>query len=268
MRRLLSALALLALAAAPVAAQSPKSLTEKLDDLGRGDKPFALRVTFSIKSDKIEEFLALAREAALFTNGKDGCTSYRFYQSLTTPTDFLLFEEWPDSKTLKTHMDAPHTKVLLGSASKLSAKPIALKMYRSATERDPAGSPAAPATQAGADGNAKLVPKIGDELKAKNLAGKPFALVVDLKTGTGQAPAMKDAATKVTQPTLAEPGCVRFGFFQDLEAPESFISFETWKDAAALEAHAGTPQFKALVEALAKVESGERAVAVYVPLAY
>lgn len=49
------------------------------------------------------------------------------------------------------------------------------------------------------------------------------------------------AALKMVKATLAEPGCKTYGFYADLEDPNTFLIFEVWDNEAALTAHFGTP---------------------------
>ena len=49
------------------------------------------------------------------------------------------------------------------------------------------------------------------------------------------------AALKMVAATLAEPGCKTYGFYADVEDPNTFLIFEVWESEAALTAHFGTP---------------------------
>ncbi|HVO87608.1 MAG TPA: putative quinol monooxygenase [Casimicrobiaceae bacterium] len=43
----------------------------------------------------------------------------------------------------------------------------------------------------------------------------------------------------------AEPGCLRFDVYQEVERPGTFLLFEVYRDAAALEAHRASVHFAA-----------------------
>lgn len=49
------------------------------------------------------------------------------------------------------------------------------------------------------------------------------------------------AALKMVKATLTEAGCQTYGFYADLEDPNTFLIFEVWENEAALMAHFGTP---------------------------
>ena len=58
------------------------------------------------------------------------------------------------------------------------------------------------------------------------------------------------AAIKMVKATVAEPGCTSYGFYADLEDPNTFLIFEVWESEAALMAHFVTPhmaEFNALI---------------------
>jgi quinol monooxygenase YgiN len=241
-----------------------KGVLDRLNAKGRDTKPLALRVTISVKKDKADAFLAAAREVAMFTSNKDGCVSYRFFQNLADPTDFLLFEEWPDSKVLKKHLDAPHTRSFLKSLPDLVASPVDVRLYRTAAEKDMDDD--GDTSKLEAKPGVALLPKIVGELKRHDHADKPFVLVVDIPVDKSAVGLMKEAAGKATAPTVKEPGNVRYGYFQELEQPTAFILFEWWRDAKAIEDHVAAPQFKELLPSFGKAGAGERTVKVYRPL--
>lgn len=49
------------------------------------------------------------------------------------------------------------------------------------------------------------------------------------------------AALKMVKATLAEPGCKTYGFYAELEDPNTFLIFEVWESEAALMQHFQTP---------------------------
>jgi quinol monooxygenase YgiN len=60
--------------------------------------------------------------------------------------------------------------------------------------------------------------------------------------------------------TRAEPGCLRYEVLRSIEDPRRFLLIESYKDDAALQAHADSDHFKRYVlgDALAILESRER----------
>jgi quinol monooxygenase YgiN len=49
------------------------------------------------------------------------------------------------------------------------------------------------------------------------------------------------AALKMAKATLAEAGCKTYGFYADLEDPNTFLIFEVWENEAALAQHFQSP---------------------------
>jgi len=49
------------------------------------------------------------------------------------------------------------------------------------------------------------------------------------------------AALKMAKATQGEPGCKSYGFFADLEDPNTFLIFEEWESDEALMKHFQTP---------------------------
>ncbi|MCA1713401.1 MAG: antibiotic biosynthesis monooxygenase [Actinobacteria bacterium] len=59
------------------------------------------------------------------------------------------------------------------------------------------------------------------------------------------------ALTTAAAASRGEEGCLSYAFTRDLEDEDRYVSVETWRDQAALDAHFGTPH---LVELLGKAE--------------
>ena len=54
-------------------------------------------------------------------------------------------------------------------------------------------------------------------------------------------PAAIEAAIVMARATRTEPGCIEYGFYQDLEDPSRIHVFEKWENGDALAAHFQTP---------------------------
>jgi quinol monooxygenase YgiN len=59
------------------------------------------------------------------------------------------------------------------------------------------------------------------------------------------------ALTKAAAASRDEEGCLSYAFARDLEDEDRYLSVETWRDQAALDAHFGTPH---LVELLGRAD--------------
>lgn len=51
----------------------------------------------------------------------------------------------------------------------------------------------------------------------------------------------------LVEPTLAEPGCITYEFYRDLDEPGLFHCFEHWSDRQALDDHGDTPHVRAFL---------------------
>ncbi len=71
------------------------------------------------------------------------------------------------------------------------------------------------------------------------------------------------ALTKAAAASREEEGCLSYSFHVDLENVDSYVSVETWKDQAALDAHFGTPHLLELLTLAPELLSGEAVITTY-----
>ena len=64
----------------------------------------------TIKVDRVQEFLKLAKELGLETNKEDGCVEYILAKDLNIENTFTFIEKWETMKHLEAHFEAPHFK--------------------------------------------------------------------------------------------------------------------------------------------------------------
>lgn len=84
-----------------------------------------------IKSDKVEDFISLAKKLVEETNKNDkGCISYELFQDLTDPKIVTIIEEWEDKDSLNLHMAAKHFKVAVSTFKEYIEKPGETNLYR------------------------------------------------------------------------------------------------------------------------------------------
>jgi quinol monooxygenase YgiN len=58
------------------------------------------------------------------------------------------------------------------------------------------------------------------------------------------------AMEQIVEPTRAEPGCLTYEFYRDLEDPAVFMCFEHWESAGALADHGKTPHVEKFLREL------------------
>ncbi len=241
---------------------------ERLDNLGRRTAPFARRSLFVVKPNQLNNFERLVSEMAIFTIGKDNPTFFRFFQNIEQQNQFTLFEEWQDSGLFERHLAAPHTKEFFSKVANLTEEPVQVRLYRNASkpakgdgtldrslvESQPAAQPTAAKTL--------------ERLERYGMANAPFVLLVDVPVKEGGAATIKYTAIRVQEATLQEPESIRYGYYQDLETPTSFLLFEWWRNFAAMEQHVELPHFQELMKTFGAVGGDGRTVSVYRPLPF
>ena len=65
--------------------------------------------------------------------------------------------------------------------------------------------------------------------------------IVRITVDPSAADSIAAAMEELVEPTRAEPGCLTYEFYRDLEDPAVFICFEHWESADALAEHGKTP---------------------------
>ncbi len=84
-----------------------------------------------IKSEKIEEFIALAKKLVEETNQKDeGCIHYELYQDLANPQILTIMEEWESQAALENHMAASHFKEIVPQFADFAFSPGEVNIYK------------------------------------------------------------------------------------------------------------------------------------------
>lgn len=71
-------------------------------------------------------------------------------------------------------------------------------------------------------------------------------LVATLTAKPEQKAALFDALRSIIPTVRTEPGCIRYDLHEDLDNPLAAVMLETWRDQAALDAHAAAPAFQSL----------------------
>ncbi|MEZ0053715.1 quinol monooxygenase YgiN [Mycobacterium sp. MAA66] len=64
---------------------------------------------------------------------------------------------------------------------------------------------------------------------------------IRVKVAPETAERAAEAMRKLVAPTLAEPGCLTYEFYRDLDEPSLFHCFEHWESREAMDLHGSTP---------------------------
>ena len=73
-----------------------------------------------------------------------------------------------------------------------------------------------------------------------------------------------DLAATLVEATLAEPGCVTYGFYPDPTDAGTLRVFEEWQDDEALGSHFGEPHMAAFMAGLGELKVTGTAISKYV----
>lgn len=68
-----------------------------------------------------------------------------------------------------------------------------------------------------------------------------LTVVAVLVAQPGKEQVVRDALVALVPPTLQEPGCLTYALSESLAAPGTFVTVETWRQQADLDAHLQTP---------------------------
>jgi quinol monooxygenase YgiN len=68
-----------------------------------------------------------------------------------------------------------------------------------------------------------------------------LTVVAYMKAAPGKRAELRAELEKLIGPTAAEPGYVNYDLHQGTEDPDTFVFYENWESAAALDAHLATP---------------------------
>jgi quinol monooxygenase YgiN len=71
------------------------------------------------------------------------------------------------------------------------------------------------------------------------------------------------ALTAAAAASRSEDGCLTYSFARDLEDQDRYLSVETWRDQAALDAHFGQPHLLALLAQAEELLSGAPVIETY-----
>jgi len=74
-----------------------------------------------------------------------------------------------------------------------------------------------------------------------------IVLAVTWVAKEGEADAAAEFLRRMIPLSRAEPGCLQYDVYRDLNDPNRFVLLESYVDDAALEAHASSPYFQELV---------------------
>ena len=245
--------------------QNEQNITQRINELDYQGE-IMVRSQFVVNPEKTNEFVDIASEAAAFANGKDNPVLYRFFQNIEQPNQFVLVEEWSNRDAIAEHKNTAHAQNFQNAIAELIAEPVQSRIYQPASEPAPEDGKVDRASVEAQPGATPTISQTRDRLAQYDLVEAPFVLLVDVPVRSGGAATMKDTAVRVQSATLEEPGSIRYGYYQDVEQPTSFLLFEWWREFNDMAEHVELPHFQELMKAFGAVGGDGRTVALYKPL--
>jgi quinol monooxygenase YgiN len=92
-------------------------------------KPFTMTVTVKVKPGQEAAFEAAFAACRKETRKEAGNVAYDLNRDTDQPETYVLYERWQNLDALAAHMEAAHTKKLLGALSGFLEGPPAIKVY-------------------------------------------------------------------------------------------------------------------------------------------
>ena len=71
-------------------------------------KMIGIIAEFTVKSDKVEEFLNAAKPLVKGSNEEAGCLKYELHKDLKSDNVFFMVEEWKDQAAIDSHNQSAH----------------------------------------------------------------------------------------------------------------------------------------------------------------
>ncbi len=90
-------------------------------------------------------------------------------------------------------------------------------------------------------------------------------VVAVLTARSGSADVIRDVLLALVTATREEEGCISYELFAS-DAPDTFVTVETWRDAADLDSHLASPHLAAAIKATGDHFAGQPAIHQLTPL--
>lgn len=90
------------------------------------DKTVLIVATFTAKTGKGDELLAVLNPCVTASRAEEGNVHYDLYRSTENSDSFLVHETWKSAAAIELHESQPHFKALLAGVESLLAAPPAI----------------------------------------------------------------------------------------------------------------------------------------------
>jgi len=82
-----------------------------------------------VKSDKIEQFIPLAKTMIENSNAETGCIVYKLYQEVDNPSSFIFYEVYKDQDAIDFHNSSEYLKTFIAKISELISEDTIVEVY-------------------------------------------------------------------------------------------------------------------------------------------
>jgi quinol monooxygenase YgiN len=86
--------------------------------------------------EKREDLVRVARAVAEASRAEPGCISYRVYEDIDTPNDFVFVEEWESDTALQRHFATSHVTDFMSAIQATIVAPPDVKFHSIASSMD------------------------------------------------------------------------------------------------------------------------------------
>ena len=87
-------------------------------------------------TERREELMRVARAVVEASRTETGCISYRVYEDIDVPNDFVFVEEWEDDEALQRHFATSHIAEFMRAIQSAIVAPPDVKFHTIASSMD------------------------------------------------------------------------------------------------------------------------------------
>lgn len=101
----------------------------------KGEIKKIISAQVKIKPEKVDAFVAAAKDVIEKSRAEAGCISYSLYQDPHDKTVFLFFEEWKNQEAVDVHFETEHFKKFGEVLNDCASTPAAITVFDSTAEK-------------------------------------------------------------------------------------------------------------------------------------
>lgn len=90
---------------------------------------FIITAKLTVKPDRKEDLIHLARDLVKHSREEEGCLSYSVFVDQVSADTIFFYEEWADQEAIEQHSATPHFKAFMDNIPELIAGQPTLKVH-------------------------------------------------------------------------------------------------------------------------------------------